>query len=118
MEDTNQEKMEAQESFREKMEQPFSAEIDPGRDIAKAYRLLREKKWRIAMVYLNHLTTKYPNWGDVYMAKALVYYIIHEPVFMKKALNEACRLGLQTACDDLTNIKRVHEHDFGLTIID
>jgi len=64
------------------------------------------------------LAKKYPNWGDVYMAKALVYYVIHEPVFMKKALNEACRLGHQTACDDLTNIKRVHEHDFGLTIID
>ncbi len=118
MEDTKQEKKEAKESFREEMEQPVSAEIDPGRDIAKAYRLLREKKWRIAMVYLNHLTTKYPNWGDVYMAKALVYYIFPEPVFMKKALNEACRLGHQTACDDLTNIKRVHEHDFGLTIID
>ncbi len=114
MEDTKQEKKEAKESFREEMEQPVSAEIDPGRDIAKAYRLLREKKWRIAMIYLNHLEKKYPNWGDVYMAKALVYYIMHEPVFMKKALNEACRLGHQTACDDLTNIKRVHEHDFGL----
>jgi len=118
MEDTKQEKKEAKESFREEMEQPVSAEIDPGRDIAKAYRLLREKKWRIAMVYLNHLTTKYPNWGDVYMAKALVYYIFHEPVFMKKALNDACRLDNQTACDDLKNIKRVHDHDFGLTIID
>jgi len=35
---------------------------------------------------------------------------------MKKALNEACRLGNNTACDDLKNIKKVHEHDFGLLI--
>ena len=118
IEDTNQEKKEAKESFREEMEQPVSAEIDPGRDIAKAFRLLREKKWRMAMIYLDHLEKKYPNWGDVYMAEALVYYIIHEPVFMKKALSEACRLGNNTACDDLKNIKKVHGHDFDLSIID
>jgi len=55
MQDTKQEKKEAKESFHEEMEQHVFAEIDPGRDIAKAYRLLREKKWRIAMIYLNHL---------------------------------------------------------------
>ena len=117
-EDTKQEKKEAKESFREEMEQPVSAEIDPGRDISMAYRLLRKKKWRIAMIYMNHLEKKYPNWAEIHMAKALVYYILNEPVFMKKALNEACGLGHQTACDDLTNIKRVHEHDFGLIVID
>jgi len=52
------------------------------------------------------------------MAKAITHYILHEPVFMKQALNEACRLGKQTACDDLKNLRRVHEHDFGLSIID
>ena len=116
MEDAKQEKQEAKETYREEMEQPISAEIDPGRDIAKAYRLLREKKWRIAMIYLNHLGKKYPNWDSIYMAKAINHYILHEPEFMKKALNEACRLGNQTACDDLKNIKKVHEHDFGLSI--
>lgn len=50
IEDTKQEKKEAKESYREEMEQPVSTEIDPGRDIAKAYRLLREKKWRFAMI--------------------------------------------------------------------
>ncbi len=116
MQDTKQEKKEAKESFHEEMEQHVFAEIDPGRDIAKAYRLLREKKWRIAMIYLNHLAKKYPNWDSIYMAKAITHYILHEPVFMKQALNEACRLGNQTACDDLKNLKRVHEHDFGLSI--
>jgi hypothetical protein len=118
MADSKQEKKEAKESYQEEMEQHISAEIDPGRDIAKAYRLLREKKWRIAMIYLNHLEKKYPNWDSIYVAKATTHYILHEPVFMKEALNKACRLGNQIACDDLKNIKKVHEHDFGLSIID
>jgi hypothetical protein len=49
------------------------------------------------------------------MAIAITHYILHEPVFMKKASNEACRLDNQTACDDLRKLKRVHEHDFGLS---
>jgi hypothetical protein len=116
--DSKQEKSEAQESFYEEMEQPISAGIDPGEDIAKAYRLLRKKQWRMAMIYLNHLETKYSSWDEIYMAKALVYYILHEPLFMKKALNKACRLNNQIACDDLKNLKRVHQQDFGLLIID
>jgi hypothetical protein len=115
MEDTKQEKKEAKESFGEEMEQPVSAEIDPGKDISKVYRLLREKKWRIAMIYMDHLEKKYPNWAEIQMAKALVYYIFHEPAFMEKALSEACRLDNNTACDDLKNIKKVHEHDFGIS---
>ena len=118
MENTALEKEEAKESYREEMAQHISTEIDPGRDIAKAYRLLREKKWRIAMIYLNHLGKKYPSWDSIYMAKAITQYILHEPAFMKKSLNEACRLGNQMACDDLKNLKRVHEQDFGLSIID
>jgi len=115
--DNKQEKSEANELFSEEMEQSVSVEIDPGKDISKAYRLLREKKWRIAMIYMNHLEKKYPNWAEIYMAKASVYYIFHEPVFMQKALNEACRLGNNMACDDLKNIKKVHEYDFGISAI-
>ena len=118
IEDTKQEKKEAKEPYYKEMEQHISAEIDPGRDIAKAYRLLREKKWRIAMIYLNHLEKKYPNWDSIYMAKAITHYILHEPVFMEKALNKACRLGNNMACDDLKNLKKVHEYNFGLSIID
>ena len=116
--DSKQEKNEEEASFYEEMEQPISAGIDPGEDIARAYRLLRNKNWRMAVIYLNHLETKYPNWEEIYMAEALVYYILHEPVFMKKALNKACRLNNQIACDDLKNLKTVHEHDFGLLMID
>jgi len=118
MEDIKQRKKEKKESFYEEMEQHISKEIDPGREIAKAYRLLREKKWRVAMIYLNHLGEKYPNWDRIYMAKAVTHYILHEPVSMKEALGEACRLGDRTACDDLQNIEKVHAYDFGLSIID
>ncbi|MGD9363141.1 MAG: hypothetical protein PVH85_30020 [Desulfobacterales bacterium] len=118
IEDTKQEKKEVKESYREEMEQSVSAEIDPGKEIAKAYRLLREKKWRILIIYLNHLEKKYPNWDSIYMAKAITYYILHEPVFMKRSLVEACRLDNQIACDDLKNLKRVHEHNFDLSITD
>jgi hypothetical protein len=114
IEDAKQEKKESKESYQEEMEQPVSADIDPGKDIAKAYRLLREKKWRIAVIYLNNLEKKYPNWDSIYMAKAVTYYILREPVFMKKALKKACRLDNQIACDDLKSLKRVHEHDFGI----
>ena len=118
IEDAKQEKIEANQSYREEMEQYVADEIDPGEDIAKAYRLLREKKWRIAMIYLNHLEKKYPGWDSIYMAKAITHYVLHEPEFMKKALNSACQLGNPIACDDLKNLKRVHEHDFGLSIIE
>jgi hypothetical protein len=118
IEGAKQEKKESKESYQEEMEQPVSADIDPGKDIAKAYRLLREKKWRVAIIYLNNLEKKYPNWDSIYMAKAITYYILREPVFMKKALKKACRLDNQIACDDLKSLKRVHEHDFGISIID
>ncbi len=118
MQDTKQEKAEAMESYRKEMEQHVPAELDPGKDIAKAYRLLREKKWRLAAIYLNHLEKKYPNWGEIPMVKAFIYYIHHEPVFMKGSLNQACRLGHQLACDDLKHLKSVHKHDFGLSIIE
>lgn len=109
---------ETNESYHEEMEQEVSGPIDPGKDISKAYRLLRERKWRIALIYMNHLEKKYPNWAALYMAKALVYYVFHEPGAMKKALNTACQLGNNTACDDLENIKKVNEYNFGLSAIE
>lgn len=118
MQDANQEEKEANESYQEEMEQHVSAEIDPGRDIAKAYRLLREKKWRVTMIYLNHLAKKYPNWDRIYMVKAITHYVLHEPAFMKKSLDKACRLGNPIACDDLKNLIKLDEHDFGLSIVD
>ncbi len=116
MEGIEQEKKERQESYREEMEQPISAEIDPGKEIAAAYRMLRENKWRITMIYLDNLEKKYPNWDRIYMAKAIAHYNLREPVFMKNDLSRACRLGNDTACGDLQNIKKLHGYDFDLPI--
>jgi len=114
--DNAMEEDEAKKPYREEVEQHVSSEIAPGKEIARAYLFLREKKWRIAVIYLDHLEEKYPNWDSIYMAKAIAYYIMQNPVFMEKALNKACRLGNQTACGDIKNLKRVHEQDFGLSI--
>jgi hypothetical protein len=118
MEDMKAEKKEAHASYVEEMEQYVPEKIDPGMDIAKAYRLQRNKKWRPAGIYLNHLERKYPNWDRIHMAKALTHYVLHEPLFMKRALKKACLLGNQTACDDLKQIKKLHAFDFGLSITD
>jgi hypothetical protein len=53
--------------------------------------------------------------AEISMAKALGYYIHHKPGSMKKALGGACRLENKTTCDDLANIKKVHEYDFGIS---
>ena len=101
IEDSRQEEEESKESYQEEMEQPVSEDIAPGRDIAKAYRLIRLEKWRIATIYLDHLEIKYPNWDRVYMAKAVTHDMLHEPVFMEKALRQGCKLGNKAACADL-----------------
>ncbi len=102
------------ESLLEEMDPAISKEIDPGKDIAKAYRLLQNKSWRMVVIYLNRLAIKYPNWGDIYMVKAFAYYALNEPSAMKKALKKACGLGNHKACDDLKRLKKVHKLDLDL----
>jgi hypothetical protein len=116
MESIDIENKEKHQSYKEEMEQHILSETDIGKDIAKAYRLLRKKRWRIALIYLDHLENKYPNWESIYMTKAIVYYVMHEPGFMKNALQEACRLGNQIACDDVKKLKKVNKYNFGLSI--
>ena len=99
------------ESLFKEMEPAISKEIDPGKDIAKAYRLLQSKSWRMVVIYLNRLAIKYPNWGDIYMVKAIAFYALNEPSAMKKALKKACGLGNHMACDDLKRLKNVHKLD-------
>jgi len=105
------EEKDSQESFSGEMEPSVSHNIDPARDISKAYRLLRRKEWRMAMIYLDALEKKYPHWGDIFMAKAIVYFIAREPGEMKKALKKACSLGNKEACSDLETLRKVHSVD-------
>ena len=108
------EKEQAKESFRKKLEPAIGQDIKPGHDLAHAYRLMRKAQWRPAIIYLDRLEIKYPNWDDIHLAKSLVYYVMNELEAMKEALKKACRLGAEEACYDLEKIKRLHEHDFSL----
>ena len=99
------------ESLLEEMDPAIAKEIDPGKDIAKAYRLIQNRSWRMAAIYLDRLANKYPNWGEIYLVKAIAFYALNEPSAMKKALKKACDLENHKACDDLKRLKRVHKLD-------
>jgi hypothetical protein len=103
----NEEKM----TLRERMEPPISKKIEPGHDLGHAYRLLRKAQWRVAVIYLDRLEMKYPNLGEIQLAKSIAYYAMHEIEEMKASLEHACRLGTEEACDDLKKIKRLQEYN-------
>jgi len=102
---------ELKESFKEEMEPTIAGEIDPAKDIARAYRLIREKQWRMAILYLDRLEMKYQNWGEIYMTKAIGYYALKEPRQMKRSIEKACSLRNEEACNDLKILKKVHRID-------
>jgi hypothetical protein len=98
------EKKVSAESYREEMEPVISNELHPGHDIAEVYRLMRMQSLRTALIYLDRLQRKYPNWPDIYEVKALAFYLQHEPMKMQAALQKACELGSQSGCSDLKMI--------------
>jgi hypothetical protein len=101
IESLRMEKAEADESLRKKMEPTISSRSLPGHDIARAYRYVRKGELRLAIIYLDRLQLKYPNWPDTYEVKALAYDLYNEPAKMKEALQKACALGSQTGCVEL-----------------
>jgi tetratricopeptide (TPR) repeat protein len=102
------EKQEEHFSWQEEMEQYVYKTIRPGEEISRAYRYLRKKEWRMAIIYLNHLQKKYPNWHEIYFAKAVGYYAENKPEAMVDALNSACSLGNNEACEDLKGFSEDH----------
>jgi hypothetical protein len=108
------EKKEAKITLRKKMEPTIGKKIEPGHDLAHAYRLLRKAQWRAAVIYLDRLEMKYPNLGEIHLAKSIAYYAMHEIEAVKASLEHACRLGTEEACDDLKKIKRLQEFKFDL----
>lgn len=88
-------------SWQEEMGQYVYKTIAPGEEISRAYRYLRKKEWRMAIIYLNHLQKKYPNWQQIYSAKAIGYCAENKPEAMKKSLKASCSLGDKEACEDL-----------------
>ena len=99
--DLEAEKQEAHFPYNREMEQPVMTVVDPGRELSRAYRYIRQKQWRIAIIYLDHLEKKYPSWGDLYQAKAIAFYGLNDPDRMVEALNQACALNNQEACHEL-----------------
>jgi tetratricopeptide (TPR) repeat protein len=102
------EKEDQTERFSERMEPKILREYNPGLEIAKAYRLLRTQQWRAAIIYLDRLELKYPDWADLPMVKAMGYHAMGEPLEMKRSLERACGLGSQEACLDLKSLKKAH----------
>lgn len=89
------------QSYREELEPVVSNELLPGHDIAAAYRLIRMQSLRTALIYLDRLQQKYPNWSDIYEIKAPAFYLQREPIKMQAALQRACGLGSKSGCSDL-----------------
>ncbi len=99
------EKKELKFSYSEEMEQHVLKSIEPGQELSRAYRYIRKGEWRIAIIFLDHLEKKYPNWGDIYHAKAIAYYGIHNRDKMIEALKTACSFDDQEACKDLQSLR-------------
>jgi hypothetical protein len=96
-------------SWQEEMEQYVYAKIDPAQELSRAYRYIRKRQWRIAIIYLDHLGKKYPNWNEIYLAKAIGFYGMHDIERMIKALETSCALGNQEACGDRASLLQSHE---------
>jgi len=112
--DLELEKEEMNFSLYEKMEQHVYKSIDPAQELSRAYRYIRRMRWRIAVIYLDHLEKKYPNWSEVYLAKAIAFYAIHEIRNMMEALTSSCSLGNREACEDIDALTQLHEKDIPL----
>ena len=108
------EKKESQLSYREEMGQYVSQTIDPGQELSRAYRHIRRGEWRIAVIYLDHLEKKYPNWGDIYLAKAIGFYSMDDADRMMDALKSACSLDNEEACKDLKILLQTGNTDIKL----
>jgi len=103
IEDAELQKKEENFSFDREMNQSVAGEIEPGKELSRAYRYIRKAEWRIAIIFLDHLEKKYPNWGEVLLAKAITLYGTGDTAGMLAALADACRLGNQEACDELSS---------------
>lgn len=103
VEDSALQKNEEGFSFDREMTQPVAGEIEPGKELSRAYRYIRKEEWRMAIIYLDHLEKKYANWGEIRLAKAIALYGAGDETGMLDALTDACRLGNQEACGEMAS---------------
>ena len=92
------EKEEANFSLKEELEPAVDPAIAPALELSRAYRYIRNRHWRMAVIYMDHLQEKYPRWGELYLAKASAYLGLHERQRAILALTSACDLGVRDAC--------------------
>lgn len=86
-------------SWQEEMEPIVPPAILPAEELSRAYRYIRHHHWRKAIIYLDHLETKYPDWGDLFFAKGVGFEQMHEPVQAREAFSKACERGHPAACE-------------------
>lgn len=94
--------------FHEEMEPEVAAPFRPGRALAKAYRLIHKKEWRMAIIYLDRVTQRYPNWREAYEVKAVALKFENQFSAMQEALQRACELGGSMACAELRQRQSMH----------
>lgn len=99
------ERLESAFPWKEEMEQPVSASVAPGEELSRAYRYLRQDQTRIAIIYLDHLTAKYPGWGTVYFLRGLGFQRMHSDEQMLDDFKKACSLNQEEACKRLEALK-------------
>ena len=85
-------------SLKEEMEPSVPSTIAPALELSRAYRYIRNRSWRMAIIYMDHLETKYPHWGGLQLSKAKAYLGMHETEKALSTLRSACYLGTQEAC--------------------
>jgi hypothetical protein len=85
-------------SLKEEMEPAVTPAVAPALELSRAYRYISHGRWRMAIIYMDHLETKYPHWGALNLAKARAYLGMHAEDRALSALNAACYMGVQEAC--------------------
>ncbi len=108
------EREETKFSYQEEMEQFLYKDIDPAEELSRAYRYVRKRQTRLAIIYLDHLQDKYPLWADVYYVKAIAFFVMHDMERMKTALETSCSLAHQEACNDLERLSKGERNQLNL----
>jgi hypothetical protein len=65
-------------SLKEEMEPVVSPVVSPALELSRAYRYMGHGHWRMAIIYMDRLETKYPYWGALKLAKAIAYLEMNE----------------------------------------
>jgi hypothetical protein len=105
VEDAALKKREEKFSYDREMTQSVGSEIEPGKELSRVYRYIRKGEWRIAIIFSDHLEKKYANWGEVLLAKAIALYGTGNETGMLQALDRACGLGNEEACNEIKSLE-------------